>query len=67
MASTHIEDSSIELLTIKDITRVLKISTGTARKLFMRKINPIPSTVVGGRLRRFPKDKFKLWLDTQGQ
>jgi excisionase family DNA binding protein len=52
-----------ELLTIKELSERLKISTDWIYRQRKKKKNPIPFVVLGKRNYRYPVDKVYSWLD----
>lgn len=52
-----------ELLTVKDLTEVLKISRGNVYRLVADGILPAPSYALGVRSPRWRKDELEAWID----
>jgi excisionase family DNA binding protein len=53
-------------LDVKQLRKVLKVSKTTLYSLISRKKNPLPSVRIG-KLRRFPIDKIRWWMDNLEQ
>lgn len=54
------------LLDRSEVMALLKISKSTLYNLINRKVNPLPSVVIG-KSRRFPNDKIHYWMEMLGR
>lgn len=58
-------DTYPDLLTLKEVAEILKISVETSRRLAKRKDNPLPTVHVTSRTPRVLKRDLLLWLKSQ--
>lgn len=55
--------SDCRMMAAPEVMTMLGISRSALLKLTFQKINPIPSVKVGPKLRRFPLEKVRVWMD----
>lgn len=60
------EAQGVRLLSSAQAMRMLHISRTTLYSLMRRKVHPLP-TVSLGKLRRFPLDKLRWWMENLGK